>query len=125
MVGEVRAAGGVVLRDGEVCLVHRPRYDDWTLPKGKLDDGESFEEAALREVHEETGLRCRLGDELEPARYTDQKGRPKIVRYWAMDVVDDDGFAPNDEVDEVRWVPVAEAASLLTYDHDRDLVAQL
>ena len=125
MVAEVRAAGGVVVRDGRVCLVHRPRYDDWTLPKGKLDDGESFEDAALREVWEETGLRCRLGEELEPTRYTDNKGRPKLVRYWLMDVVDDEGLDPNDEVDELRWVPVAEAPSVLTYGHDRDLVAKL
>ena len=76
----------------QVCLVHRPRYDDWTLPKGKLDRGESFEDAALREVWEETGLRCRLGEELEPARYRDHKGRPKLVRYWAMEVEHDEGF---------------------------------
>jgi 8-oxo-dGTP diphosphatase len=125
MGDEVRAAGGVVVRDGRVCLVHRPRYDDWTLPKGKLDEGESFEDAALREVHEETGLRCRLVKELEPARYTDHKGRPKVVRYWTMEVSGDDGLEPNDEVDELRWVPVEEAAGLLTYDHDRHLVAGL
>src|SRR5215212_2818697 len=112
MAREVHAAGGVGVRDGEVCLVHRARYDDWTLPKGKLDDGESFAEAALREVHEEAGLRCRLGDELEPARYTDHKGRPKLVRYWLMEVVEDEGLQPNDEVDELRWVTPAEAAGL-------------
>src|SRR5687767_13247265 len=121
----VDAAGGLVVRDGEVCLVHRPRYDDWTLPKGKLDPGESFEEAALREVWEETGLRCRLGSELEAARYDDRKGRPKLVRYWAMEVADDEGFVPNEEVDEVRWVDAATAASLLSYEHDRLLVATL
>ncbi len=125
MPAEVNAAGGVVLRDGDVCLVHRPRYDDWTLPKGKLDRGESFEDAALREVWEETGLRCRLGDELEPARYRDHKGRSKLVRYWAMEIVSDDGFEPDDEVDELRWVPAAEAGALLSYDHDRALVAAL
>ena len=124
---QVEAAGGLVRRpsgggETEVCVVHRPRYDDWTLPKGKLDDGESFEAAALREVWEETGLRCRLGDELEAARYRDRKGRPKLVRYWAMEVADDEGFAPNDEVDEVRWVAPAEAAALLSYEHDRRLV---
>jgi 8-oxo-dGTP diphosphatase len=125
MPAEVTAAGGVVERDGEICLVHRPRYDDWTLPKGKLDRGEPFEDAALREVWEETGLRCRLGEELEPARYRDQKGRPKVVRYWRMEVVADDGFAPNDEVDELRWVAVADAARLLTYPRDRELVGRL
>src|SRR5918997_1772852 len=119
MPAEVNAAGGVVVRDGRICLVHRPRYDDWTLPKGKLDPGESFEDGALREVREETGLRCRLGDELEPARYRDQKGRPKLVRYWRMEVVGDDGLQPNDEVDALRWVRADEAARLLTYEHDR------
>ena len=113
------------MRDGEVCLVHRPRYDDWTLPKGKLDDGESFEDAALREVWEETGLRCRLGAELEAARYRDHKGRAKVVRYWAMEVAGDDGFVPDDEVDEVRWVDAATAGALLSYEHDRRLVAAL
>ena len=81
---EVLAAGGVVRRDGRILLVHRPKYDDWTLPKGKLDAGEGFEEAALREVEEETGFRCELGDELEPTAYTDGKGREKLVRYWEM-----------------------------------------
>jgi 8-oxo-dGTP diphosphatase len=125
MRAEVNAAGGIVMRDGLVCLVHRPRYDDWTLPKGKLDRGESFEDAALREVWEETGLRCRLLDEVAPARYRDHKGREKLVRYWRMEVVEDPGFTPNDEVDELRWVAPEEAAELLTYDHDRALVEGL
>ena len=120
--GEVRAAGGLVVRDGLVCLVHRPKYDDWSLPKGKLDPGEGFEQAALREVEEETGLRCRLCDELPDVRYTDARGRPKLVRYWAMDVIGDSGFSPNDEVDELRWATLAEAARLLSYEHDRELV---
>jgi 8-oxo-dGTP diphosphatase len=125
---EVQAAGGVVLRrrDGggvEVLVVHRPKYDDWSLPKGKLDRGESFEDAALREVLEETGLRCRLRDELEPVRYRDNKGRPKIVRYWLMDVAEDRGFEPNDEVDDLRWLELHAAAALLTYEHDQELVA--
>jgi 8-oxo-dGTP diphosphatase len=122
---EVRAAGGLVVRDGAVCVVHRPRYDDWTLPKGKLDPGESFEDAALREVHEETGLRCRLGEELAPVRYRDDRGRPKLVRYWVMEADGDDGFEPDEEVDELRWLDPAAAAELLTYPHDRELVARL
>ena len=127
---EVHAAGGAVLRprDGggvELCVVHRPRYDDWSLPKGKLDRGESFEQAALREVFEETGLRCRLRQELEEVRYTDHKGRPKLVRYWLMDVAEDHGLEPNDEVDEVRWLELPAAAHLLTYEHDQELVASM
>ncbi|MEA2331729.1 MAG: 8-oxo-(d)GTP phosphatase [Thermoleophilaceae bacterium] len=119
---EVRAAGGVVVRDGRVAVVHRPEYDDWTLPKGKLDAGESFEQAALREVEEETGLRARLVRELPPVRY-EVRGRPKLVRYWLMEVDSDPGFVANDEVDELRWVSPSEAAGLLTYDRDKDVLA--
>jgi 8-oxo-dGTP pyrophosphatase MutT (NUDIX family) len=121
-VDRVEAAGGVVVRNGRVLLVHRPRYDDWSLPKGKLDQAESFEEAALREVEEETGLRCGLVRELPSVEYR-VKDRPKIVRYWLMEVEDDPGFVPNDEVDEVRWLPADEALSLLSYDRDHELVA--
>lgn len=132
---EVRAAGGLVWRatfvaagDGEaragveIVVVHRPRYDDWSFPKGKLDRGESWEDAARREVEEETGLACELGDELPPARYRDTKGRLKEVRYWVMRPVAVGPWAPNDEVDRRRWVPLAEAADLLTYEHDRRLL---
>jgi 8-oxo-dGTP diphosphatase len=127
---EVQAAGGAVLRPRagggvELCVVHRPKYDDWSLPKGKLDRGESFEQAAVREVLEETGLRCRLRQELDPVRYVDGKGRPKLVRYWLMDVAQDTGFLPNDEVDEVRWLEIPAAAALMTYEHDQELVAAL
>jgi 8-oxo-dGTP diphosphatase len=121
-MAEVRAAGGVVVRDGLVALVHRPRYDDWTLPKGKLDKGESFEEAALREVDEETGLHARLVRELPSVNY-EVRGRPKVVRYWLMEVESDEGFVANDEVDEVRWLEPAEALALLTYDRDRDVMS--
>jgi 8-oxo-dGTP pyrophosphatase MutT (NUDIX family) len=125
-VTEVRAAGGVVWRDGEagreVAIVHRPRYDDWSLPKGKLLPGEDWLEGALREVEEETGLRCEPGEELEPARYPDRKGRDKLVRWWSMRPVGG-AFEPNDEVDDLRWLAPAEAIERLDYDHDRRLVA--
>lgn len=122
----VEAAGGVVLRaDGSILLVHRPRYDDWTLPKGKLDPGETFEQAALREVEEETGVRCRLVRELPSTEYRDNSGREKLVRYWLMEIEHDPGFQPNDEVDGVRWLAPGEAAVLLTYERDRTVLAAL
>jgi len=124
-VAGVNAAGGVVVReDGAVAVVHRPKYDDWTLPKGKLDEGESFEDAALREVEEETGLRCRLGSELPSTEYCDQKGRSKLVRYWEMGP-EDGSFEPTTEVDDLRWLTPAEAAELLTYERDREVLGAL
>ena len=125
---EVKASGGVVWRraagDGtlEVAVIHRPRYDDWSLPKGKLDAGESWEDAALREVREEIGARCTLGEELPPVAYRDRKGRAKVVRYWLMEARDGE-FAANDEVDALRWLPPAEATGALSYPHDSELVA--
>ena len=123
---EVKASGGVVWRRGErgleVVVVHRPRYDDWSLPKGKLDPGEGWEQAALREVEEEVGLCCRLGDELPPVGYTDHKGRAKVVRYWLMEPEGDPGFEPNEEVDEMQWLTPDEAADALSYPHDGELV---
>lgn len=124
---EVRAAGGVVLRDGEdgveVAVVHRPKHDDWSLPKGKLEPGEAWEDAALREVAEETGLRCELAGELSPTHYRDGKGRPKTVRWWLMRPVSG-SLGSDQEVDEVRWVPVDEAAGLLDYEADLDLLRE-
>jgi 8-oxo-dGTP diphosphatase len=120
----VDAAGGVVERDGRVLLVHRPRYDDWTFPKGKLDPGESFEDAALREVEEEAGVRCTLGRELPSSTY-EVNGRPKLVRYWLMAPDTQLEFAPNDETDDIRWVTPDDARALLTYDRDRDVLAAL
>jgi 8-oxo-dGTP pyrophosphatase MutT (NUDIX family) len=129
----VRAAGGVVWRrpagsgggEGagrvEVLVVHRPRYDDWSFPKGKCDDGESFRAAAEREVLEETGLQCDLGEPIEQVAYTDQRGRPKVVRYWAM-TVRSGSFTANEEVDEVAWLPPDEARHRLTYPHDAALL---
>ena len=127
-VGLVRAAGGVVLRRGalgglEVALVHRPAYDDWSFPKGKLLPGEREEDAAIREVEEETGMRCELGRPLSRIRYRDRKHRPKVVSYWTM-TPGEGSFRPTDEVDELRWASVQEAPSLLTYPHDRELLAE-
>ena len=123
---EVKASGGVVWRRGErgvqIVVVHRPRYDDWSLPKGKLDRGEGWEQAALREVEEEIGLRCRLGAELPPVGYTDNKGRAKVVRYWLMEPEGEHAFEPNDEVDEMRWLSGEAAAAALSYPHDAELV---
>jgi 8-oxo-dGTP diphosphatase len=129
--GAVRAAGGLVLRVGadgeaEVLLVHRPRYDDWSFPKGKCEAGESYEECARREVEEETGITAELGEALPDVRYRDQKDRPKLVRYWVMrPAVAPDPFEPNDEVDEVAWARLDAAADRLSYDHDRGLLAKL
>jgi 8-oxo-dGTP diphosphatase len=126
----VRAAGGVVIRaDGdslEVLLVHRPRYDDWSFPKGKCGPGEPFDATALREVEEETGYCCELGADLGTVEYVDGRGRDKVVRYWAMRVVGGE-FAANDEVDLVAWLPAQTARDRLTYSHDRrvlDLATQ-
>lgn len=119
----VQAAGGVVVDDGRVCVIHRPDYDDWSLPKGKLDKGETHEAAALREVQEETGLICAIdGPELERHEYVDRRGRPKVVRWWPLRVVDHGTFVANREVDELRWVTFEEAEALLDYEHDRALV---
>ena len=120
----IEAAGGVVEQDGLIAVVHRPRYDDWSLPKGKLDKNESAERAALREVQEETGLSCQLIEELDPVSYSDNRGRPKNVRYWRMKVLSGE-FEVNDEVDELRWLAQADALELLSYEHDRELVAAL
>ena len=124
----VRAAGGIVLRgegpDRSVALVHRPRYDDWSFPKGKLDADEDEATAALREVEEETGLRCRLGPSVGAVTYRDPRGRAKVVRYFRMDA-DGGRFTPNREVDELRWVPIEDAAGLLSYAHDRSLLRQV
>jgi 8-oxo-dGTP diphosphatase len=119
----VRAAGGVIVRDGRVLLVHRPQYDDWTLPKGKLVDGESWEAGALREVAEETALNCELGEEVGRTRYVDSHGRNKEVRYFRM-TASGEPRAQN-EVDEVRWVEFGEAVRLLSYERDRTLVSRL
>lgn len=125
--GPVRAAGVVTFRPGrDVLLVHRPKYDDWSFPKGKLERWEHPTAAAVREVAEETGLHVRLGPPVADQFYP-VNGRPKTVHYWTGRVVgsDDVGrYRPNSEIDAVRWVPVAEAAELLSYAHDRATLAE-
>jgi 8-oxo-dGTP pyrophosphatase MutT (NUDIX family) len=124
----VRAAGGLVVRrhngDIESVVVHRPVHEDWSFPKGKLEEGETFEIAALREVEEETGMTCRLLRFIGHTEYVDRKGRPKAVAYWVMAPVSG-VFAPNDEVDELRWLVLERASHLLSYPRDRELVAVL
>jgi 8-oxo-dGTP diphosphatase len=122
--GVVRAAGALVWRDGddgrvEVLVVHRPRYLDWTFPKGKWEPGDEDDEAcARREVEEETGFTGELGRELPSTSYRDGKHRPKRVRYWELHRRAGE-FVPNSEVDEIRWLPASAARSLLTYPYDR------
>jgi 8-oxo-dGTP pyrophosphatase MutT (NUDIX family) len=123
---EVLAAGGIVLRRKarglpEVAVVHRPKYDDWSFPKGKLIPDEDFLSAALREVEEETGFSCTPLRELDSVRYRDRFGRPKLVRYWLMQP-EGGRFEPGSEVDELRWLTLPAAAQLLSYEHDRALV---
>ena len=103
--------------------MHRPKYDDWTLPKGKAEPGETDEETAVREVEEETGLRCALGRELPSTSYVDSAGRPKVVRYWVMPAPPSGSARAQHEVDEVRWLPVPSALQLLSYDHDHEVLA--
>ncbi len=124
----VRAAGGLVVRRHQgslhLAVVHRPMHQDWSFPKGKLEAGETFEEAARREVEEETGLSCRLIRFIGHTEYVDRKGRPKAVAYWVMEATGG-SFTPNVEVDQMRWVGLEEASRLLTYPRDRELVAVL
>jgi 8-oxo-dGTP diphosphatase len=123
--GAVRASGGVPTRQGEhgleVLVVHRPRYDDWTFPKGKREPGETDEECALREVEEETGLRCALEEELPSTSYVDGKGRPKLVRYWRLRVVGGELRFVH-EADNARWLTPAVAAPVLTYERDLEVL---
>jgi 8-oxo-dGTP diphosphatase len=127
--GARKAAGGVIVRHPasgqiEVLLVHRPHREDWTFPKGKVEPGETDEACALREVEEETGLRCALADELPTISHVDHRQRLKVVRYWLMRPIGGEA-APNNEIDAVRWLSVAEAARMLTYPRDRVLLDAL
>jgi 8-oxo-dGTP diphosphatase len=122
----VRAAGAVLVDGDRVALVHRPRYDDWTLPKGKHQPGEDDIAAALREVLEETGFQGLIERDLGVVRYTVEKHGavlPKVVRYYVMRV-EAGAFAPNDEVDELRWLTREQAAQLLSYERDREVLAR-
>lgn len=125
---EIEAAGGVVARRRkgrlELVLVHRPKYDDWSLPKGKLDPGEGAESAALREVLEETGLTCRCLRQLAMVAYRDSRGRRKRVRYWLMEALEGEveSRPPDREIDEARWVERTAASRLASHAHDRQLI---
>lgn len=124
----ILAAGGIVWRDAprgrELVVVHRPRYDDWSLPKGKLDRGERWQQAALREVEEETGFEVRLGEFAGGCAYTTNRG-PKVVLYWHMQLVGPARFAPHDpkEVDAHAWLTPDEAWARLTHERERRVLA--
>lgn len=127
-VNVVKGAGGVICREGasgktEIVVVHRPAYDDWTLPKGKVDSDETPEECALREVKEETGFRCELQRPAGCTAYVDRRGRNKVVCYWVMEVISG-RFRPGGEVDRLAWLPVDEAVKRLTYARDKTLISQ-
>jgi 8-oxo-dGTP pyrophosphatase MutT (NUDIX family) len=127
-VNVIRAAGGVVFRESrsgetEVAVIHRPAYDDWTLPKGKIEPDETPEDAALREVREETGLRCELIRPLGCTAYVDRRGRDKVACYWVMEVRGG-RFRPGIEVDKLLWLPIDQAVKRLTYGRDKTLLQQ-
>lgn len=123
----IHAAGGIIVRrepgaEPEVAVVWRELRGDWTFPKGKLDLGETYEQAACREVEEETGMTCRVTRFIGTTEYLHRKGRPKVVAYFLMSEAHGE-FVANDEVDELRWCSVREAERLSTWDRDRDLLA--
>lgn len=121
----IKAAGGILWRSGpqgnEIAVIYRGRHQDWTLPKGKLDPGESWEEAALREIREETGCSAEL------LRFADAlfymvKGRPKVVLYWHMRLVGEPAFEPSEEVEKLVWLPVADALQRLSYSAEKEML---
>ena len=123
----IEAAGGVVVdmskNKPRYLLIHRPRYNDWSLPKGKLNEGETHHDAALREVKEETGLVCDVLAKLSPVNYTTPNGNAKQVKYWLMQTRSGD-FVKNDEVDDVSWVKRSKAISMLTHVHDQAVLVE-
>jgi 8-oxo-dGTP pyrophosphatase MutT (NUDIX family) len=132
--GEIVAAGGVIINretanEPLVLLVHRPKYNDWSFPKGKLDPGETIEETAIREVREETGLECRISRELEAVRYTYEnrngERRPKVVYYFLMERASGSLAVNNFEIDRAEWFRPGEAMRVLGYEHDKQLLASL
>lgn len=125
----ILAAGGLVIRQAgpgriEIAIVHRPIREDWSYPKGKVEPKETLTECALREVMEETGLLCRIVSFVGTTEYRDRKDRRKIAAYWVM-TPESGLFRAGEEVDEMRWVELVEAAELLTYERDRDLLVTL
>lgn len=127
-VSMIRAAGGIVFRRSrsggvEIAVIHRPAYDDWTLPKGKVEPDESPEDCALREVREETGLRCDLGRPIGCTAYVDRRGRDKVACYWLMEARGG-RFRPGIEVDKLVWLSREDAVKRLTYGRDRTLLLQ-
>lgn len=119
----IRAAGGIVVRDGSILIVHRPKYGDWSLPKGKCKPGESDEACALREIEEETGLRCEIERPLGESRYRALAG-PKVVRWFLMRPLAGE-FAPHAEIDGVAWVPVSDVPDRVTFDVGVELLELL
>ncbi|MFT4596779.1 MAG: 8-oxo-dGTP pyrophosphatase MutT (NUDIX family) [Paracrocinitomix sp.] len=123
----IEAAGGVVVdmskNKPRYLLIHRPRYNDWSLPKGKLNEGETHHDAALREVKEETGLVCDVLAKLSPVNYTTPNGNAKQVKYWLMQTRSGD-FVKNDEVDDVSWLKRSKAISMLTHVHDQAVLVE-
>jgi 8-oxo-dGTP diphosphatase len=121
----IQAAGGLVWRQSaggpEVAIVHRPGYDDWSFPKGKMEAGEAWTETALREVEEETGLDVRLDDFAGSFSYLVRQ-RVKVVLFWNMQVRQGSSFVANDEVDELKWLPADQALALLHYALEKDLL---
>ncbi|HEY1937710.1 MAG TPA: NUDIX hydrolase [Candidatus Angelobacter sp.] len=124
----IKAAGGILqrstMRGDEVMVVYRKRHQDWTLPRGKVRDGESFQEAAMREVQEETGCSCRIGNYLGTISYSD-KGIPKVVLFWKMSLVEDKNAKSNGEIGEAVWLPISSAIERLTHAQEKALLSRI